>query len=269
MTAHINGAYLEDTSPERLHPIKDRCWASHISAVGGALGVLGAREVVKRRFVRGAALAAASAAFDWADGAEARRFAKRNPKAAQKRQNEGGWTDQIFDRLRNIALGASVLTVREVPPKAKAVVGTMVLKEAVTGAVGFTTLANHYIKHGEGWPVPIPSADRGKESMWWVGTGLSWTVLGAGLKKPYPEASKALTTTATGLCAIGLVRGLQTVPEYKRVISEMATLTPVEQLTYEPNYKPHIVSRISQIHNGLQQRVQDFNDQQGLTRTVA
>jgi hypothetical protein len=94
-------------------------------------------------------------------------------------------------------------------------------------------------------------------------------MLGAKISKANPELGKQLTVTSAALCGIGLARGLQTVPEYTRVMSEMSELSPEEQLTYTPNYKPHIAGRLAQAHHQLKARLEEYNDMQGLARQAA
>ena len=94
--------------------------------------------------------------------------------------------------------------------------------------------------------------------MWWIGGGLSGIACGAKGSQRNPELGQQISQSAGVLCAVGLGRGALTIPEYGRVISEMADLTPEQHHLYEPNYHPHIIGRFSQIHGGIQDALNDF-----------
>lgn len=251
-------AQPDQQTAEKRHPILDRCWASHISAAGGALAVLSANEIRKKRYGRASAYATGSAACDFLDGAEAKRFARRRPAEAALRRNRGAIEDQFWDKFRNILTGVSVMTIEKVPPKVKRAVGALVVKEVATLAVGAKTIIDHRKEHGEGWPAPLPSSPLGRESMWWIGGGLSGSILAAKLQDTSPELSAKMETTAASFCAIGVARGIQSIPEYLRANKEMSIMSPEEQMAYKPDfYTPHIGSYVMRGVQYVQNTIHD------------
>lgn len=249
---------VEPVVEEKRNPILDRCWASHISAAGGALAVMSANEIRKKRYGRAAAYAAGSAAADFFDGKEAKRFAKRHPEEAALRRNRGAIEDQFWDKFRNILTSAAIMTIDQLPKRVKRAAGALLVKETVTLAIGAKTIVDHKREHNGGWPAPLPSSPRGRESMWWIGAGLSGSILAARVQEGNPQLASQIETTAAAFCATGVVRGLQTVPEYLKANKEMSTMSAEEQMTYRPDfYAPHLGSYVMRGVHYLQGAVQD------------
>lgn len=229
---------------EASHPLKDRCWASYISAAGGIVSIAGAVDIARGNYKRGGILSAIGALGDFVDGPEARRFAHRQPKRASERANRGAIEDQAWDKLRNISLASALMLRPETSRNMRVVLGAVIAKEVITGVAGAKVIIDHRKENGNSWPAPIPSSPIGKETMWEIASG----VVAGTAANAQPEGSllrKSLDNTAIALAGLGIIRGVQTAPEYLQAQREMAALPPEEQTDYRPDfYRPHIGGQI-------------------------
>ncbi len=235
--------------PLARESIKDRCWATPITAAGVISAGIAAERISKGKLKHAAVFAGASALADWADGFAARRFAKRHPAQAAKRANRGALEDQLADKVRNALIaGTAAVYLKSELSLLKNALKAVAIREAIALVTAVGGAAKHKIDGHPGLPAAIPSSNIGKEVMWHIGGGVTAGVAAAALHDRDSTAAKPLETVATSLLAIGLARGIQTIPEYKQSYDEMMLLPVDERSSYKPmHYRPHVGTYVMQL----------------------